>query len=260
MTRINLPKSNQISGWAWLGYGVAAWVVSLAVTLMGGYLLQTPLGSGLFATANRLFQLDSTRTAWYVTRAAGIVSYLLVWLSTVLGLGVGSKVFNRVLGGGLTFDLHEFTSLLALGFVGLHVIVLLGEQYLPYTLAQILLPFLSPYRPLWVGIGVLALYLMLLVTATFYLRSRIGMRTFRLIHLASFASYFGATLHGFIAGTDSTLPVMQGLYAGTLLVVVALTGYWLIGMRRKKAGQDVASRPAVASAVSPRTVRQRSSV
>jgi predicted ferric reductase len=223
---------------------------------LGGFLLQTPLGASLSTTANRLFLLDSTQVAWYVTRAAGIVSYVLVWLSTVLGLGVGSKIFNRVLGGGLTFDLHEFTSLLALGFVGLHVIVLLGDQYLPYTLTQILLPFLSPYRPVWVGIGVLAFYLMLLVTATFYLRSRIGMRTFRLIHLASFAAYLGVTLHGFFSGTDSALPVMQMLYAGTFLAVVALTSYWLIGLRNKKAAKaHPAGRRTSAPAASARMAR-----
>ncbi len=159
MSQINLSKPEPASGWAWLGYGVGAWLISFAVTLLGGFLLQTPLGASLVAMVNRVFLLDSTQVAWYVTRAAGIVSYVLVWLSTMLGLGVGSKVFNRVLGGGLTFDLHEFTSLLALGFVGLHVIVLLGDQYLPYTLTQILLPFLSPYRPVWVGIGVLAFLL-----------------------------------------------------------------------------------------------------
>ncbi len=256
MSQINLSKPEPASGWAWLGYGVGAWLVSFAVTLLGGFLLQTPLGASLIATANRLFLLDSTQVAWYVTRAAGIVSYVLVWLSTVLGLGVGSKVFNRVLGGGLTFDLHEFTSLLALGFVGLHVIVLLGDQYLPYTLTQILLPFLSPYRPVWVGIGVLAFYLMLLVTATFYLRSRIGMRTFRLIHLASFAAYLGVTLHGFFSGTDSALPMMQVLYAGTFLAVVALTGYWLIGLRNKKAAKTTsAGRRTSAPAASARMAR-----
>ena len=251
MSQIQFSKNKPVSGWMWFAYGAGAWLVSLAVTLLGGLFLQTAPGASLVALLNQVFLLNSTQVAWYVTRAAGIISYLLVWLSTVLGLGVGSKVFNRILGGGLTFDLHEFTSLLALGFVGLHVFVLLGDQYLPYTVAQILLPFLSPYRPVWVGIGVLAFYLMLLVIATFYLRSRIGMRTFRLIHLASFAAYLGATLHGLFSGSDSTILLMQGMYAVTFLTVAGLTVYWLISLRQKKANQAATPRRQVSRSATP---------
>jgi hypothetical protein len=65
------------------------------------------------------------------------------------------------------------------------------------------------------------------VTVTFYLRSWIGMRAFRAIHILSLAGYLGATLHGLYAGTDSVLPAMKLLYQGTGLVIIFLTVYWL---------------------------------
>jgi predicted ferric reductase len=85
-----------------------------------------------------------------------------------------------------------------------------------------------------VGIGVIALYLTLLVTVTFYLRSRIGMKAFRSIHVLSLVAYLGAAVHGLMSGTDASLPAMQLMYAGTFLTTIFLLAYWLIAMLQKK--------------------------
>ena len=126
---------------------------------------------------------------WYVTRAAGIISYLLLWLSTVWGLAVSNKILDPVLHRAFTYDFHQFLSLLAIGFVFLHIVVLLADQYLPFSVAQILVPFAAPYRPVWVGLGTIGLYLTLLVSITFYIRRWIGQKTFRLIHLVSYIAF-----------------------------------------------------------------------
>jgi len=60
-----------------------------------------------------------------------------------------------------------------------------------------------------VGLGVIGFYLILLVTVTFYIRSRIGMKAFRAIHLLSLVAYRGAVIHGFFSGTDSSLLAAQ---------------------------------------------------
>lgn len=178
--------------------------------------------------ANALFALDSVQALWYVTRAAGILAYLLLWLSTAWGLAVTSKIFDPLLHRTFTYDMHQYLSLLAIGFTVLHVGVLVGDRYLPFSVAQVLIPFVAPYRPLWVGVGVIGLYLTLLVTVTFYIRRWIGQRAFRAIHVSSFIAYASVTLHGLMAGTDSPLWSMQLVYAGTFLVIVFLTAYWLI--------------------------------
>ena len=202
-----------------LGAGLVATLVLLPQTAAG----QSALG-GL----SQLFASDSTQIWWYVTRSAGIIAYLLLWFSTVWGLAVPSKLLNPVLEQTFTVDFHEFISLLSIGFTLLHVFVLTIDRYLPYTLLQILVPFLSPYRPFWVGMGVIAFYISLLVTVTFYIRSKIGMKTFRSVHLLSLLGYLGVTLHGLYAGTDAPLATMQIIYKGTALVVIFLTMYWLV--------------------------------
>ena len=206
------------------------WLMVTFLTFIVGALglyVASPMGTVLRTALSHLFAFDSENFVWYIVRSSGFIAYLLLWLSTAWGLAIPSKIADRFLHGSYTFEFHQFISLLSLGFLALHMVVLLADLYLPYSLAQILVPFLSPYRPLWVGIGVIAFYLTTIVTGTYYLRSQIGMKAFRYIHYTSLIGYLGATAHSFFSGTDSSLPIAQFMYAGTFLVVVFLTVYWL---------------------------------
>lgn len=186
------------------------------------------LGGATFAQKTQaLFGLDSVQVWWYVTRASGLTGYFLLWLSMVWGFGIGSKIFQPILEGTFTYDFHEHLSLIGLGFIVLHVVVLMFDKYLPFNLIQIFIPFTDSYRPLWVGLGIISFYILALVTLTFYLRQQIGSAAFRYIHILSLVSYIGSTLHGLFAGTDSALPVAMILYVGTFLIFVFLTIYWL---------------------------------
>jgi sulfoxide reductase heme-binding subunit YedZ len=204
-------------------------VTGLPVTQLIGHALDT------------LFAVNTVQALWYVTRAAGLISYLLLWLATAWGIAVSSKMVEPVLQGVFTYDFHQFLSLLAIGFVVLHVVVLLADRYLPFSIAAILVPFAAPYRPVWVGIGVIGFYLTLLVSVTFYIRRRIGMKAFRVIHLVSYAAYVFAAIHGLMAGTDSPLLTTQLMYASTTLVTVFLTTYRIAMPLMNKQPQKLAS-------------------
>ena len=215
----------------------------LAIIALAG-----PLGGATFAgKVTALFGMDTTQSWWYVTRAAGLTGYFLIWLSMAWGLAIPSKIVQPLVEGTFTYDFHEHLSLLGLGFVLLHIVVLLLDRFLPFTLLQLLIPFVDGYRPLWVGLGILSFYTFLVVTVTFYLRSQIGMKAFRAIHVFSLVGYLGATLHGLFAGTDASLPVTMFLYAGTFLSIVFLTVYWLVMRRSDKAAVPVPVRAVVHS-------------
>jgi predicted ferric reductase len=233
--------SQLLKGLTW-AFGVVLFValgylVHLLLSVTG---LETPLAS----LTSWLFSTNSVQLWWYVTRASGLVAYLLLWLSTAWGLGVSSKIFDPLLTRDYTYDFHQYLSLFSLGFVALHVIVLMLDRYLPFSIFQVLVPFTSSYRPLWVGLGVISLYLLALVTVTFYLRKRIGMRAFRLIHVLSLLGYLGVTLHALFAGTDSTLSATQIIYKGSFLSVIFLTAFWLVNMALGKGKKPV---PVVAA-------------
>jgi predicted ferric reductase len=165
----------------------------------------------------------------------------------VWGMAISTKFFHPTVDGTYSYDFHEFLSLLGLGFVLLHVVVLMFDQFLPFSIWQIMVPFIDTYRPLWVGLGIIGFYLSLLVTVTFYLRKIIGAQAFRKIHTLSLVGYLGATLHGLFAGTDSALAVAKLLYGGTFLVILFLTIYWLVslGLNRHEKTQENARLIAV---------------
>ena len=210
-------------------------------------ILQTPAGSSVSQALNSLFALDSVQMWWYVTRAAGLTGYFLLWLSMAWGLAIANKILHPAIEGTLTYDFHEFLSLLGIGFVLLHVIVLLFDRFLPFSVPQTLIPFIDTYRPFWVGLGIIGFYLFLLVAVTFYMRKTIGSQAFRSIHALSLVGYLGATLHGLFAGTDSALWMTKLLYALTFIVIVFLTAYWLIIVNlNKREKAQAAARAAMA--------------
>ncbi len=219
------------------------------------YVLQTPVGAPVTQLLQSLFAMDSVQAWWYVTRAAGLTSYFLLWFSMIWGLAISSKIFHPTIEGTFSYDFHEFLSLLGLGFILLHVIVLLLDRYLPFSIWQILIPFTDSYRPLWVGLGIIGFYITLLVTVTFYMRQQIGTAAFRSIHVLSLLGYLVAVGHGLFAGTDSALPVTKWMYALTFLVVVFLMVYWLVISGLHKAEKMQAKAQSAAAARRPQYVR-----
>jgi predicted ferric reductase len=205
--------------------GIAT-LIAVVVTLVGQ-------AGGIAALSTALLGAHS---AWYLSRASAFVAYVLLWWSMVLGLLITNHLARIWPSGPVAGDLHEHASLLGLGFGVLHALVLLGDQYIGYSLPQILFPFTSAsYRPLWVGLGQISLYLLALVTLSFYVRRWIGARTWRLLHFLSFAVFVLALAHGLFSGTDSSAPWVVWMYLGSGLSVLGLTVYRVLVSRRAAA-------------------------
>ena len=170
------------------------------------------------------FMGPSPKAYWYLSRGTGFVSLGLMWASMMLGIGITNKL-GRLWPGLLpTMAMHEYTSLLGLFFVTFHGLILLGDQYSKYALAQLLTPFgATQYRPMWVGIGQLGFYVWIIIVATFYLRKSLGKKTWRVVHYASFILFLGGLAHGLMSGTDAGTPWAQYFYwitGGSLLFLL----------------------------------------
>ena len=136
-----------------------------------------------------------------------------MWLSMVFGLLITNRLARLWPGGPTAFDLHQYASLLGLGFIVFHALVLMGDRYINYNLMQIMVPFGSTkYRQVWVGLGQVGFYMLTLVSITFYIRRIITQRAFRIIHFLSFAGFMLALVHGLWSGTDSGTTWARGLY------------------------------------------------
>jgi len=163
---------------------------------------------------------------WYLSRSMAIISYLLIWLSVVWGLLMTTKLSRIWPGHVTTADLHKFISILGLGMATLHGLILMGDKYMNMSLAQFFIPFsVQSYRPGWVGLGQISLYLIALVVLSFYFRQFLGQKLWRFIHYLSFFTFFAVLIHGLAAGSDTITPGMFFVYYLTGTIAVFLTFY-----------------------------------
>ena len=65
------------------------------------------------------------------------------------------------------------------------------------------MPFLGSYRPLWLGLGTVAVDLLVVITVVSLLRHRVGPRIFRAVHWLTYALWPVALLHALGNGTDA---------------------------------------------------------
>jgi sulfoxide reductase heme-binding subunit YedZ len=153
--------------------------------------------------------------AWYVARSSGIVAYLLISASVVLGALMAARTrftWPRF----VVEEVHRFLALLAGVFIVVHGLALLLDTVVPISLLQVLVPFSSPYRPFAVGLGVLAAEVLAAVGITNHYRSRIPHKLWRRAHYLTLAVWGLATVHGFLAGTDRLDPWFAGIAAATV--------------------------------------------
>ena len=140
---------------------------------------------------------------WYFMRGSGIVSLLL--LTLVLVLGIASFRRSRIgdLSGSVTRGLHRNASFLALSFLTLHVVLAIADPDAAVGLLAVFVPFADAQAAFWVGLGSIAVDLLLLVVVTSLLRKHLTQRTWRRIHFASYAAWPVAWLHGVGMGSDN---------------------------------------------------------
>ena len=181
---------------------------------------------------------------WDTARAGGLIAYVLLTTAVALGLVLRNRWQSTRWPRLVTNELHGYVSLLALVFIAVHVLAVAIDPFTHFGLAAVLVPFATHYRPVWMSLGIVALYLLLAVWVSSRLRHRIGHRLWRQIHVLAFAVYAAATLHGLGTGSDT-----RTIWAGALYAVsVGLVGSLLAVRLLAPAGRDARRRPVAAGA------------
>jgi methionine sulfoxide reductase heme-binding subunit len=160
---------------------------------------------------------------WYVARAGGILAYVLLSGSVILGLLLSGRAKLPAWPRFALEDIHRFVGLLAGTFIVIHVSALLVDSYVPFSLTDILVPGTAPYRPVSVAFGVVAAELLAALAVTNHYRKALSHRFWRGAHYLNFAVWLLALVHGIAAGSDRATVWALALYIGTASVVAGLT-------------------------------------
>lgn len=179
--------------------------------------------------------LTSSPVDWYAARAAGLAAYLLLSGVVLLGLTMAAKKQLRRWPQFAIEDVHRFGGLLVGAFVSIHVLTIAIDAWLPFSVLSLVVPLLSRYRPLWVGLGIAAAELLLALALTNHYRRRLPYRFWRRAHYLNFAVWSAATLHGIGSGTDRNASWALAIYAAASGSVAA-TVVWRLLRRRTRVG------------------------
>jgi methionine sulfoxide reductase heme-binding subunit len=176
----------------------------------------------------------TTSTAlWYASRSTGVVALVLLTVVIVLGILVNRKRSLPGLPRFATTTLHRNLSLLAVAFVVVHVITAIADPYVTIGIAAAIVPFTSPYETLWLGLGTVALDVMIAVIITSLLRARIGRRTWRAVHWLSYAFWPVALAHSIGSSTDMQRGGLLGLAVACIAAVLAAAAWRLVTALRE---------------------------
>ncbi len=162
---------------------------------------------------------------WALGRGNGIVALAFLTLSVVLGVATRSSRPLFTLPRFGVADIHRFVALAATLLVGLHMALLFLDPYAKLKLIDFVVPFLGAYRPLWQGLGTVAVELMVVVTITSLLRRRIGLRVFRAVHWITYLLWPIALAHSLGNGTDVS-HVWFLAFAGACTATVVFAVVW----------------------------------
>jgi sulfoxide reductase heme-binding subunit YedZ len=191
--------------------------------------------------------LTSSPVDWYAARAAGIVAYLLLSCGVLLGLTMAGKRTLKRWPQFALEEVHRFVGLLVGAFVAIHVATIAVDAWLPFSIPSLIVPFVSRYRPIWVGLGIAAAELLLALAVTNHYRRRLPYRFWRRAHYLNFAVWSAATLHGIGSGTDRSSPWLLALYGLAVSAVGAALAWRVFRVRAPRLIAALA--PAVALAI-----------
>jgi len=173
--------------------------------------------------------ITASTALWYASRATGVVALVLLTVVVVLGILVNRRGQLPGLPRFATTSLHRSMSLLAVAFTAVHVVTAVADPYVTIGIAATVIPFASPYKPLWIGLGAVSLDIIAALIITSLARARIGRRTWRAVHWLAYLSWPVALLHGVGSSTDLHGGSLLALTIVCIAAVAGATGWRIAG-------------------------------
>jgi DMSO/TMAO reductase YedYZ heme-binding membrane subunit len=164
---------------------------------------------------------------WYASRATGVVTLLLLTVVLLLGILVNRQGRLPGLPSFAVTGLHRNVSLLAVAFLAIHVVTAIVDPYVTIGLTAAVLPFVSSYKPFWLGLGAISLDLIAALILTSLARARMGRRAWRGIHWLAYAAWPLAVVHSIGSSSDARSGLVLGVLTGCVLAVAVALAWRL---------------------------------
>lgn len=177
---------------------------------------------------------------WFLIRGSGLAAFALLAGATVWGLLISTKILGRAARAKSVTWFHESLAIGAVVATIVHMIALGVHDFIDFSWSDILVPGASNWQPLSVALGVIGFYLLVVITASFYVKKLIGQQAWKAIHYLSFGLYLAALLHGITAGTDRGHAMVVWSYSAATAATVVLT---IIKLTQVRDGSGAAGRP-----------------
>lgn len=157
---------------------------------------------------------------WYATRGLGTTTLIVLSGTVVLGIVTARRWVGESTPAFVVADMHRNLSLLGVFLLAAHIVTTLLDPYAHIGARDVIIPFGAAYRPIWLGLGVAATWVLVGVAASSALRNHLGPRVWRLIHWAAYASWPLAVIHGVGTGSDSQAPWMIAVVTSCVAAVL----------------------------------------
>jgi methionine sulfoxide reductase heme-binding subunit len=168
-----------------------------------------------------LLAVSGPSAYWYLTRSTGAVTLILLTFSIAFGIADIKRFSSQRWPRFVVDSLHRNVSLLAVLFLIVHILTSVLDSFAHISLLDAVVPFVSSYRPFWLGLGAVALDLLLAVALSSLLRRQIGYRAWRVTHWLAYACWPIALLHGLGTGSDVKSTWMLTLSVGCMVIILA---------------------------------------
>ncbi len=184
---------------------------------------------------------------WYLSRASGMIAWIVLGITCLWGILLITRMLKPADRPAWLLDLHRYLGVLSLVTVGAHMATLVGDNWVYFGWRELFVPQASVWRTAAVTWGVLAFYLLMLIQLSSWVMKWLPRKLWHAIHLLSYVLFVMVTVHGFMAGSDSTNIVFFAVACGGIAILLFAFIARVLQSRAKKVQRAAANAALLAT-------------
>ena len=184
---------------------------------------------------------------WYLSRASGMIAWIVLGITCLWGILLITRMLKPADRPAWLLDLHRYLGVLSLVTVGAHMATLVGDNWVYFGWRELFVPQASVWRTAAGTWGVPAFYWLMLIQLSSWVMKWLPRKLWHAIHLLSYVLFVMVTVHGFMAGSDSTNIVFFAVACGGIAILLFAFVARVLQSRAKKVQRAAANAALLAT-------------